>query len=161
MFSLLFHKDVFMPQEAKNTSVVLNQAMTNYFLSKHFEEHLNNQASEDRSHTYFRNVVINSLNEMCYQPKKILEPFEVEYSKDFHFFGKPGWFVTKYCVRVPYGVNDDLVIVIRPQWDKFRQSYDVDKNMIVTAWLNHKEDSHTTLDASKYCDENKWLSCNR
>lgn len=160
MFSVLFHKDVFMPQDAKNSSVVLNQAMNDYFLSKHFEEHLNNQASEDRSHTYFRNIVLNCLNEMCSYRKKVLEPFEVEYSKDFHFFGKLGWFVTKYCVRVPYGLNDDLVVVIRPQWDKIRHAYDIDKNLIVTAWINHKNDAHSTLDASKYCSQEKWEELN-
>ena len=159
MFSLLFHTDVFMPTEAKNTAVILNQAMTGYFLSRHFEEHLNNQESEDRSHTYFAYAVLNSLNDMCSKYKKTLWPFEVEYSKDFHFFGRPGWFVTKYCVRVPYSLTDDLVIVIRPQWNKISNTYDFDRNKIVTAWLNHKKDDHKTLDASKYCTEEKWLSC--
>lgn len=159
MFSLLFHKDVFCPQEAKSMAIMLNQAMTNYFLSNHFEEHLNNQDNEDRSHKYFRNYVLNTLNEMCSRYKKVLEPFEIEYSKDFHFFGRSGWFVTKYCVRVPYSVNDDLVIVIRPQWNKISNTYDFDKNMIVTAWINHNKDNHKTLDASRYCSESKWLSC--
>lgn len=160
MYSILFHKDVFMPEGASEVATKLNQLMTGYFLSNHFEEHLENQDIEDRSHTYFRNAVLNCLNEMCSEQRRMLIPFEIELSKDYHFFGKSGWFVTKYCVRIPYNLKSDLVVVIRPQWDRENQKYDLSKNMIVTAWINHKDDSHFTLDNSKYVDKEKWLSIN-
>lgn len=160
MFSLLFHKDVFMPEDASKVAIQLNQKMTGYFLSNHFEEHLNNQDTEDRSHKYFRNAVLNCLNEMCSKDRRMLIPFEVELSKDYHFFGVSGWFVTKYCVRIPYDLKSDLVVVIRPQWNKEKKAFDLSNNMVVTAWINHKDDAHFTLDDSKYCSKNKWLSCN-
>lgn len=159
MFSLLFHKDVFIPNGVQKIVCDLQFHMKGYFLSKHLEEHLNNQSIEDRSHKYFRNYVINTLNEMASGSAPIREAFEIELSKDYHFFGKAGWFVTKYCIRAPYDSKTDLVIVIRPQWDKENQKYDFTKNMVVTAWLNHKDDAHYTLDDSKYCNEEKWKSC--
>lgn len=161
MFSLLFHKDVFLPKDAKNSAIILNQKMTNYFLSKHFKEHLDNQENENRSHKYFRNVVFNCLNEMCSKYRKLLEPFEIELSKDYNFFGVSSWFVTKYCVRIQYDTTSDLVVVIRPQWDKEKKEFDVSRNMIVTAWINHKDDAHSTLDESKYCSKDYWEKCNK
>ena len=35
---------------------------------------------------------------------------------------------------------------------------DNNKNLIVTAWLNHKKDAHFTLDDSKYCSEEFWVN---
>ena len=160
MFSLLFHSDVFVPKGVQEVVGQLQFHMKGYFLSQHLEEHLNNQATEDRSHTYFRNYVINTLNEMINGSGAIRHAFEIELSKDYHFFGLSGWFVTKYCIRIPYDSKCDLVIVIRPQWDKDKKQYDVTKNMVVTAWLNHKKDNHYTLDESKYCTESRWNSCN-
>ena len=160
MFSVLFHKDVFLPEGAQEAVIKLQKCMTGYFLSRHFEEHLNNQDTEDRSHKYFRNAVINNLNEMISSNRTIRNAFEIELSKDFHFFGKSGWFVTKYCIRIPYNVHDDLVVVIRPQWDKETSQFDVSKNMIVTAWMNHNADDHSTLDGSKYCDKSTWEKYN-
>lgn len=159
MFSLLFHKDVFMPEGVNDVVLKLQNSMKDYFLSRHFEEHLNNQEIEDRSHTYFRNFVMNTLNQMISDNKPLKIPFEVELSKSYRDFGVSGWFVTKYCIRLPYSTTDDLVIVIRPQWDKDNKQYDVNRNMIVTAWINHNLDDHKTLDATKYCSKSKWLSC--
>lgn len=157
MFSKLFHKDVYFPKGVKDSVYNLESNMKGYFLSNHFEKHLNNQDIEDRSHKYFRNAVLNCLNEMCSKYRRMLIPFEVELSKDYHFFGKSGWFVTKYCVRIPYDSTNDLVVVIRPQWDKQTKKLDVNRFMVVTAWLNHNQDDHETLDESKYCNQNEWL----
>ena len=156
MFSILFHKDVFLPKKFQDEVIRLEMRMSKYFLSEHFKQHLENQENEDRSHKYFENFVINTLNEMCSDSRKLIYPFEVEVSKDFHFFGKPGFFVTKYCIRLPYKVDEDLVVVIRPQWDKEKKDFDANNNMIVTAWINHSKDSHRTLDASKYCSKDRW-----
>lgn len=160
MISALLHKDVFMPVEFVQQVYSLEGKMKNYKLSLHLQEHLDNQDSEDRSHRYFRNAVINTLNEMISNSRKVLQPFEVEVSKDFHFFGKSGWFVTKYCVRIPFKQDEDLVIVVRPKYNKF-EGYDYNNFMIATAWINHKDDSHKTLDESKYYSFDKWQSINR
>ena len=157
MYSILLHTDVFCPEEAQNAVLDLQKHMKDYFLSNHFKEHLDNQETEDRSHTYFKNAVINNLNEMISDSRRLTKAFEIELSKDYHFFNKPGWFVTKYCIRLPYSYSHDLVVVIRPQWDKVNQKYDASKNMIVTAWINHNKDDHKTLDSSKYCSKENWL----
>ena len=141
--------------------ITLQKKMKGYYLSKHFQEHLDNQDNEDRSHRYFRNFVINTLNEMCSDSRPLIYPFEVEVSKDFHFFGKSGWFVTKFCIRLPYKTNEDLVVVIRPRWNKETRDYDYDNFMITTAWLNHKDDFHTTLDTDKYTDVGGWALANK
>lgn len=160
MFSLLLHKDVFLPDEFKHSVIRLQAKMKSYYLSRHLQEHLDNQDNENRSHRYFRNFVVNTLNEMCSNSRRLVSPFEVEVSKDFHFFGKPGWFVTKFCIRLPYKINEDLVIVVRPRWDKNAKDYDYNNFMITTAWLNSKDDSHKTLDANKYADLAEWAFAN-
>ena len=152
MYSLLFHDDVFIPEDAKNQVRNLQTQMKSYFLSKHFEEHLNNQDKEDRSHTYFKNFVINILNEQISDSYHIYNAFEVEFSKDYHFFKKSGWFVTKFCIRVPYKHDEDIAFVFRPQY----QNGKVVDFMVVTAWINHKEDNHKTLDTTKYCSKKMW-----
>ena len=45
--------------------------------------------------------------------------------------------VTKAVIRTEYNCNKDIIIVLR-------------KNIIVTAWLNDKDDKHITLDDKKY-----------
>ena len=156
MYSILFHSDVFIPKGIQEVVLDLQKLMSGYFLSKHFEEHLTNQDSEDRSHTYFKNAVINDLNEMISDSRRLVKAFEIELSKDYHFFGLSGWFVTKYCIRLPYSNSQDLVVVIRPQWDRLNKKYDASRNMIVTAWINHNQDDHKTLDVSKYCSKERW-----
>ena len=158
MFSLLFHSDVFVPEGIQDEVKRIQRKMTSYRLSKHFKEHLDNQATEDRSHTYFRNAVMNSLNQMTSNSRVLREAFEVELSKDYHFFGKSGWIVTKYCIRIPYDSQTDLVVVIRPQWDANKLDYDASNNLVATAWINHKRDNHSTLRAGAYCTKAEWYN---
>lgn len=144
MFSKLFHKDVFMPEGVNDICKNYQKAtISKYFLSKHFQEHLNNQATEDRSHTYLGDIVKECLESLKTAQRDV---FEVELSKDYHFFKKSGWFVTKYCCRIPYSADEDLVVAIRPQYE----DGEVVDNMIVTAWINSNTDHHYTLDDSKY-----------
>ena len=159
MFSKLFHKDCFLPKGAQEAVKLLQQNMTGYFLSKHFEEHLNNQDTEDRSHTYLKDAVMTTLNQMISSDKFVRDAFEIELSKDYHYFGVGGWLITKYCIRIAYDSESDLVVVIRPQWDEVLKKYDLSRNMVVTAWINHNKDHHYTLDESKYCSEKEWLFC--
>ena len=156
MFSLLFHSDVFVPDGIQEQVAKIQRNMKAYNLSLHFQEHLNNQLTEDRSHTYFRNAVMNSLNQMISNDRVTRKAFEIELSKDYRFFGRPGFFVTKYCIRIPYDNQTDLVIVIRPKWNKEKGNYDENNNLVATAWLNNKNDNHYTLDETKYCSEEEW-----
>ena len=152
MFSILFHKDVFIPEDAKNQVVSLQRKMKSYFLSSHFKNHLDNQDKEDRSHTYFKNFVINILNEQASNNYKVYSAFEVEYSKDYHMFKKSGWFVTKFCIRVPYKQDEDIAFVFRPMY----KNGEITNFMVVTAWINHNKDNHATLDTTKYCSKEMW-----
>ena len=156
MYSILFHSDVFMLDDAKNQVVSLQRKMKSYFLSKHFQEHLDNQNQEDRSHTYFKNFVLNILNEQVSDYYRLYPAFEVEYSKDYHFFKKSGWFVTKFCIRVPYKQDEDIAFVFRPMY----KDGEVVDFMVVTAWINHKNDNHKTLDTTKYCSKEMWKEKN-
>ena len=149
MYSKLFHKDVFMPLAVSDRGLELQKTLGNYFLSKHFKEHLEN-CYEDRSHKYLADIVTECLDSLKDTQREV---FEVEVSKNFHFFGKSGWFVTKYCCRIPYSYDQDLVVAIRPQYRDGK----VVNNMVVTAWLNSKTDNHRTLDGSKYCKAVEWF----
>ena len=156
MYSILFHSDVFVPQGAQEQVLNLQKIMKSYFLSKHFQEHLDNQEIEDRSHKYFKNAVINNLNEMISDSRTLRKAFEIELSKDYHFFKKSGWFVTKFCIRLSYSQIEDLVVVLRPQ---YKETNVVDF-MVVTAWINDNRDNHKTLDTTKYCSKEKWDEIN-
>lgn len=151
MYSKLFHKDVYLPEGANEICNKYQGLLTKYFLSKHFKEHIENQASENRSHTYLPEVIEKCLKTLKNSPRDV---FEVELSKDYRFFGKAGWFVTKYCCRIPYSDTQDLVVAIRPKYD----GSNIVDNMIVTAWMNSNTDHHVTLDESKYCSKAEWES---
>ena len=146
---VLFHKDVFLPEGTTNACFILQKNLKSFFLSRHFEEHIKNQVIEDRSHTYLKDVIIECLNSLKDTPRSV---FEVELGKDFHKFGKSGWFVTKYCCRIPYSATQDLVVAIRPVYE----GTTIKDNMVVTAWMNSNTDHHYTLDESKYCSEEEW-----
>lgn len=154
MFTKLFHKELFYPEGTVVACDNLQRSLNTYFFSKHFEDHLQNQSVNDKKHRYLKDIVIECLNTLKTQPREV---FEVELGKDYHFFGKSGWFVTKYCCRIPYDSDKDLVVAIRPQ---YKDGKLVD-NMIVTAWINHKYDAHYTLDKSKYCSEEDWNNISR
>lgn len=151
MFTKLFHKDVYMPNGTQSRCKALQRDFGSYYLSKHFQEHLDGQGSEDRSHTYLPDVIKRCLDTI---KATQYEAFEVEYGKDFRKFGQSGFFVTKYCIRIPYSEDEDLVIAIRPQYE----GTTVKTNMVVTAWMNSASDHHGTLDVSKYCSKDEWLN---
>ena len=155
MYSKLFHKDVFIPNNVQEIVKNYQEKFTGYRLSNHLKEHM--KGYDDRSHDYLEEALIKCLDtiQQCSQ-----EAFEVELSKDYRYFGKSGWIVTKYCIRIPYCNTQDLVVSIRPFFDQQTKRFDFSKNLIVTAWLNDKNDSHSTLDASKYCSQGEWKSIN-
>lgn len=150
MYTKLFHREVFFPAGAEIACDNLQRCLNKYYFSKHFENHINNQLVEDRSHKYLKDVVTECLDSLKTNPRDV---FEIELGKDYYKFGKSGWFVTKYCCRIPYSDTQDLVVAIRPQYE----GTTLVDNMIVTAWMNSKTDNHYTLDSSKYCSKDEWL----
>ena len=150
MYSKLFHKNCFLPEGVQNICKDYQKNLKSYVFSNHFKEHLQNQVIEDRSHTYLKDVVVTCLDSLKNVQQEV---FEVELGKDYHFFGKSGWFITKYCCRIPYNDTQDLVVAIRPQY----VAGAIVNNLIVTAWMNHHQDNHYTLDESKYCSKEEWL----
>lgn len=64
----------------------------------------------------------------------VAQVFEVEIS---------GNTCTKICVRLPYDDKRDLCVVLRG-------------NLVVTVWFNRRNDSHKTLDASRYSKPNQY-----
>lgn len=152
MFEKKFHKDVFIPEGADEACEALQKCLGKYFLSRHLQEHIDNQAGEDRSHRYLGEALKECLNTLKDSPREV---FEVVLGKDYHKFGKGGWFVTKYCCRIPYNDDQDIVVAIRPQY----KGDAVVDNMVVTAWMNGRDDHHSTLRSEEYCSEEEWLRC--
>lgn len=108
----------------KNLQEKLNP--DNLVLSRHIQEHLE---KGDRKHSYNREGLFNVLKSLKKNP---IIPFEVEVDvKD------NGFWVNKYVVRLQYDTTYDISISIRGK-------------MVITAWLNRFDDTHFTLDLSKY-----------
>ena len=86
-----------------------------------------------------------------YSSPKEVEAFEVEMTQ----FDKPTshWLITKICLRTRYSPTQDVCLSIRTYRDPITKKYSPSKALIVTAWLNHRNDAHTTLDESKYVKE--------
>ena len=154
MFSQLFHRDVFFPEYVDEGVLELQKYLTTFEFSKHLLERLNSE-EKDRSHNYNVDTV-----KKCLETLKTVqrEAFEVELSKDYHYFGKPGWFITKFCVRIPIENSKEILAVsIRPIYDRASKTFKQECK-VVTAWINHSQDNHVTLDATKYCNAKSWYS---
>ena len=153
MFSKLFHKDVYMPKSVAESAKNCQAHFSGYVLTQHLQEHLD-AMDKNRSHNYLREALVKCLETIKDNPQ---EAFEVELSKDYHLFKKSGWFVTKYCIRIPYDDKQDIVVSIRPYYDAEKNKFISNKNRVITAWLNDNKDDHVTLDSSKYCSKQEWL----
>jgi hypothetical protein len=157
MFSLLFHKDVFMPNGVNAVVATCQKNFKDYHLTSHLvmDNILN---SRDRSHDYTEEEIHRCIETIG--NGEPLEAFEVELSKDYRYFGQSGWFVTKYCIRVPLSSTEDLAIVIRPQYNN-EGKIQSNNNKVVTAWINARDDAHYTLDGSKYTSKENWVLANK
>lgn len=135
---ILLHKDILIPTKFKSISKMLQERLKDFYYSKHMQEHLEN-LTPDRSHKYFNgDITKKDIDNLILSLNKTQrEVFEVELTNVNGI-----WRVTKYCCRIPFVNNQDLVVAIRPQGGN--------KSMVVTAWLNATEDKHFTLDESKY-----------
>ena len=78
MFTKLFHKELFLPAGSEETCKNLQKRLNTYTFSAHFQEHLQNQVVEDRSHTYLKDVVIECLDSLKDNQRDV---FEVEVGK--------------------------------------------------------------------------------
>ena len=127
----LLHIEKHIPESVLKTVSWLQTKIdvTNISLSRHIQEHLE---GGDRKHSYNKEGLLKSVQNLKNNP---VNPFEVEVETG----EDKKYFVTKFVVRVPYDNERDISISIRG-------------NKIITAWLNHIEDTHKTLDLSKYHD---------
>lgn len=91
--------------------------------SRHFKHYL---YSPDKKHNISVLGIVSAVNRVSLEG----ELFELELTD-----GK----VTKAVFRVPYDDENDISIVFR-------------NRTIITAWLNQKTDTHTTLDRYKYTE---------
>lgn len=126
----LLHVEKFMPKAVIKRVLTLQEKLNldNIVLSKHVEEHL---SDGDHKHDYSKEGLMACLNDIKIVPEV---PFEVEVEVEGNRF-----YITKYVVRVPYSETEDISIVLRG-------------HRVITAWINSEEDTHTTLDLSKYAD---------
>ena len=137
----LLHKDVFMPGIIIKAVNSLINNFKSYYFSKHLKDRLAD-TNKDRSHNYLESSILKTLNNIKESAKDI---FEVELTEINN-----KWYVTKYCFRADLNNKEDIVIAIRPQLDNGHYIYN---DLIVTAWINSRDDSHQTLDFSKYDTE--------
>ena len=101
---------------------------SDFILSKHLIEHLNDQDDKHKIDVGKLYSIINTLRHT-----NPLEPFEVEVKDNK---------VVKCVVRTRYDDNKDICIVFR-------------YGIIITAYLDDINDNHETLDYSKYEKEGR------
>jgi hypothetical protein len=127
----LLHIEKYIPDSVLKTVAWLQGRIdvTKMSLSRHIQEHLE---GGDHKHGYNKESLLKCVQSLKDNP---VDPFEVEVEvrpNNKHF-------ITKFVVRIPYDRDRDISVSIRG-------------NKIITAWLNHVDDIHHTLDLSKYSD---------
>lgn len=147
--TILLHKDIYIPPWVQPTVGKTLSQYKSYALSKHVLDHAAKDG--DRSHGYtlakLNQALANALG-------KRFEAFEVELTR---FNTSHRWVVTKVCIRIPYGSNQDACLSIRTYRDRQTNKLDCSKGLLVTAWLNCKDDCHATLDMGKYASKEDYL----
>ena len=119
---MLFHKSIYwIPQfDIQSKQLLLSVKR----LSNHLYDHIEN--SDKPRYDISIERLYNIVQGLCRQD---IHPFEVEVDCDNK--------VVKTVIRTSYDDNRDISIVIRYGY-------------IVSGWLNDKNDSHVSLDRSKY-----------
>ena len=117
----LYHSSIYFHDSFNSQSLTLIKSVKN--LSNHLWEHIDNSNQKRYNIDVAKlYLILNAINESnCH-------PFEVETTDGI---------VTKCVIRCEYDESRDISIVVR---DGF----------VVTCFLNMKEDTHKTLDRSKY-----------
>lgn len=121
---MLYHRDCFWQNSFYNRMKrdLMNEEYM--VLSNHLESYFKNRT---RSHEIDRDRLIRCVMNIFYN-RRWNELFEVEIED-----GR----IVKAVVRTNYNKTQDICIVFR-------------KGLVVTAWLNDREDKHPTLDKKKY-----------
>ena len=122
----LYHRDIYW--ESWFDKGARKLVKSDFILSKHLIEHLNNQDDKHKIDVGKLYSIINTLRHT-----NPLEPFEVEVKDNK---------VVKCVVRTRYDDNKDICIVFR-------------YGIIITAYLDDINDNHETLDYSKYEKEGR------
>ena len=129
----LWHTEVYMPKEClvqvkKQKKMLIDNGYTK---SLHIITDRLNNSKFDHKHDYNSKQLESAIFRMVYSD---VEPFEVETTNSK---------VTKYVIRIEFDDLRDISIVVRG-------------NVIITAWINYKDDKHYTLDKSKYAKKEDW-----
>lgn len=138
---MLLHKDLGVPQEVKEKSLMLLQKVEKIDLSKHFlEQHCN---QNDKKHFIDEQKLIKIIKDLKTNP---VEPFEYEVFEIYNRFTKKLHYrVEKIVVRTSYDDKRDISIAIL-----FKKQENKLISFVKTAWVNNKDDIHITLDTTKY-----------
>lgn len=126
MTEKLYHKDLGFPPKIQKLLDVATDPSNDYVMRLKYTRHA---ASQQYRHVKKINGVVQLPDRVLY---KDCEPVEVR-TKD----GK----IIKVLYRTPYDKNTDLILVV---------AHDLRVNLVVTLWLNDKDDHHDTLDKSRY-----------
>lgn len=125
----LYHIEVYMPQEYIDSSLSSQRTLGTYKFSYHLKKRL--FGDRDYKHALNNKALVQCINNLRSSPTV---PFEIEVDD-----GE----IVKLVVRVPYTEENDVSIAIQ-----LNSSYGCP--LIKTAWLNDRNDIHTTLDTTKY-----------
>lgn len=94
MFKKLFHKDIYIPDEAIEEGMYIQTTMNKHFYSSHFIDHLQNNPVNDHKHKYLGELVEECLKSLVNKPQEI---FELEYGKSFQELGVYGFHTKNMC----------------------------------------------------------------
>ena len=126
----LYHNEVYMPDDYVDDAHIMMRRAHRAKPSRHVIEWLNGTGSSNSLRLKKHNYTLRDLKEaLMHITRTLPDPFEI---------GVEDEEVIKYAVRMHLNAIDDITLVI----DK--------NNVIRTAWLNKRDDVHSTLDANKY-----------
>lgn len=126
MSEKLYHRDLGFPPKVRKLLDVATDPDKNFIMRLKYTRHALEQKYR---HMKKINGEVNLPDTVNY---KDCDPIEVR-MKD----GK----IIKVLYRTPYDKNTDLILVV---------AHDQTVNLVVTLWLNDKDDHHETLDLSRY-----------
>ena len=144
----LLHSKVYMPKFILNKTLYLEGIISEYDNTLHFFSKYNDE--NDVKHYMPKEKMTKALKSI---QKNKTKPFEIEVMYDNK---KRDYIITKYVVRVSYDETRDVSFVIVPVLDRYSKKF---RGRIKTAWLNDKEDIHSTLNVSKYAKSLSTYKC--
>lgn len=141
----LYHEELYMPEEGLKSALQAQKEIRVIKFSYHFtKQHLD---TTDYKHHLDKAKILLAISKMS--SSSPVKPFEIEMTQG----SDDKWYLTKYVVRVPYDYSRDCSIVVLVAFDSKTNKQDFANAFIKTVWLNSKEDTHKTLDLSKYSPE--------